>query len=89
MIRSAPALRVAALNPHLYEKDCVALVDAILGRISDALAAGDRVGIRGFGSFTVKEQRARQGRNPGRKHGSRCQPKLRLPSKPGRTCGIG
>ncbi|MCJ2074103.1 integration host factor subunit beta [Methylobacterium sp. E-016] len=67
MIRSDLVLRLAALNPHLYEKDCVALVDAILGRISDALAAGDRVEIRGFGSFAVKEQRARQGRNP--RHG--------------------
>jgi integration host factor subunit beta len=50
MIRSNLALRVAALNPHLYDKDCVALVDAILGCISDALVAGDRVEIRGFGS---------------------------------------
>ncbi|MCJ2005979.1 HU family DNA-binding protein [Methylobacterium sp. J-092] len=64
MIRSDLVLRLAALNPHLYEKDCVALVDAILGRISDALLAGDRVEIRGFGSFTVKERPARQGHNP-------------------------
>ncbi|TXN73942.1 integration host factor subunit beta [Methylobacterium sp. WL8] len=64
MIRSELVLRLAAMNPHLYEKDCQAVVDAILACISDALAAGDRVEIRGFGSFTVKEQRARQGRNP-------------------------
>ncbi|TXN41555.1 integration host factor subunit beta [Methylobacterium sp. WL30] len=64
MIRSDLVLRLAALNPHLYEKDCEAVVDAILGRIADALVSGDRVEIRGFGSFTVKEQRARQGRNP-------------------------
>ncbi|MCJ2114981.1 integration host factor subunit beta [Methylobacterium sp. E-025] len=64
MIRSDLVLRLAALNPHLYGKDCEAVVDTILGRIADALVAGDRVEIRGFGSFTVKEQRARQGRNP-------------------------
>lgn len=63
MIRSELVLRLAALNPQLYEKDCVALVNAILGRISDALAAGDRVEIRGFGSFAAKEQPARQGHN--------------------------
>jgi hypothetical protein len=31
MIWSDPILRLAALNPHLYEKDCVRLVDIILG----------------------------------------------------------
>ncbi|TXM66302.1 integration host factor subunit beta [Methylobacterium sp. WL12] len=64
MIRSDLVLRLAAQNPHLYERDCQAVVDAMLGRIADALVAGDRVELRGFGSFTVKEQRARQGRNP-------------------------
>ena len=64
MIRSALALRVASQNPHLYERGCEKVVDTILGRIADALVAGDRVELSGFGSFTVKEQRARQGRNP-------------------------
>ena len=64
MIRSELVLRLAAQNPHLYEKDCEAVVNAILGRIEAALAAGDRVEIRGFGAFTTKEKQARQGRNP-------------------------
>jgi integration host factor subunit beta len=64
MIRSELVARSAAQNPHLYEKDCEAVVNAILGRIEDALAAGDRVEIRGFGAFSVKELIARQGRNP-------------------------
>src|SRR3954466_9609036 len=64
MIRSELVLRVAELNPHLYEKDCEAVVDAILDTIANALAAGDRVEIRGFGAFTTKDLRARQGRNP-------------------------
>jgi integration host factor subunit beta len=64
MIRSELVLRLAALNPHLYEKDCEAVVNAILDRIGDALAAGDRVEIRGFGAFSVTSTRARQGRNP-------------------------
>ena len=64
MIRSDLVLRLAAQNPHLRERDCEKLVNAILGRIADALVASDRVEIRGFGSFAVKEQRARQGRNP-------------------------
>jgi integration host factor subunit beta len=64
MIRSELVLRLAAQNPHLYEKDCEAVVKAILGRIEDALANGDRVEIRGFGAFSTKDLRARQGRNP-------------------------
>ncbi|TXN60260.1 integration host factor subunit beta, partial [Methylobacterium sp. WL30] len=43
---------------------CEAVVDAIIGRLADAIVAGDRVELRGFGSFTVVETRARMGRNP-------------------------
>src|SRR3954447_18146370 len=64
MIRSELVTRLAAQNPHLYEKDCEAVVNVILGKISDALAVGDRVEIRGFGAFSVEKLRARQGRNP-------------------------
>jgi len=39
-------------------------VNAILGTIRDALAQGNRVEIRGFGTFAVKKRDARSGRNP-------------------------
>ena len=64
MIKSELLLRISDQNPHLYERECEAVVKAILGTITDALANGDRVEIRGFGAFTVKDLRARQGRNP-------------------------
>lgn len=64
MIKSELILCVAAQNPHLYERDVEAVVNAILGRISDALVAGDRVELRGFGVLTVKPRNARTGRNP-------------------------
>src|SRR3954463_15861954 len=64
MIRSELVTRIAEMNPHLYERECEAVVNAILDRISEALAAGDRVEIRGFGAFSVTTTRARQGRNP-------------------------
>ncbi|MCJ2109977.1 HU family DNA-binding protein [Methylobacterium sp. E-025] len=64
MIRSELVQRLAAANPQLYAKDCEAVVDAIIGRIADAIAVGDRVELRGFGSFTIVEQQARMGRNP-------------------------
>jgi integration host factor subunit beta len=39
-------------------------VDTVLKSITGALANGDRVEIRGFGSFTVRTRNPRQGRNP-------------------------
>ena len=64
MIKSELIARIAAQNPEMYERDAEVVVNAILGRISDALAAGDRVEIRGFGAFTVKPRKGRTGRNP-------------------------
>ena len=83
MIRSELVLRLAAQNPHLYEKDCEAVVKAILGRIEDALAAGDRVEIRGFGAFSAKDLRARQAATRGRARASPWEKKA-VQFKPGK-----
>jgi integration host factor subunit beta len=64
MIKSELILRIAEQNPHLYEKDAEAIVNTILGQISDALVAGDRVELRGLGTFSLRTRGARQGRNP-------------------------
>ena len=64
MIRSELIARIAAQNPHLFERDVEALVKAILDRIADALADGDRVELRGLGSFEVRQRDARRARNP-------------------------
>ncbi|HVA84484.1 MAG TPA: integration host factor subunit beta [Candidatus Binataceae bacterium] len=40
------------------------IVNAIFEEMASVLARGGRIEIRGFGSFGVKERRARQGRNP-------------------------
>ena len=64
MIRSDLVLRVSAQNPHLHDKDCEAIVRAILNRIADALVAGDRVELRDFGAFAVTTHGAHTGRNP-------------------------
>lgn len=64
MLKSELILRIAEQNPHLYERDVEAVVNAILNRISDALVAADRVQLRGFGAFGVKARAARTGRNP-------------------------
>ena len=64
MIKSELVLRIAGQNPHLYNRDVEKVVNAIFDEIEAALARGDRVELRGFGSFTVKTSSARPGRNP-------------------------
>ena len=56
--------RIAGQNPHLYQRDVENIVNAILNEITAALARGDRVELRGFGAFSVKNRPARTGRNP-------------------------
>jgi len=64
VIKSELVVRIAERNPHLYQRDVENIVNAILGEITSALARGDRVELRGFGAFSAKQRRARQGRNP-------------------------
>jgi integration host factor subunit beta len=52
------------LNPHLYQRDVERIVSTIFDEITAALARGDRVELRGFGAFSVKQRDARVGRNP-------------------------
>jgi nucleoid DNA-binding protein len=44
--------------------DVEAIVDSMLVTIADKLQGNERVDLRGFGSFVVKDKKARQGRNP-------------------------
>ena len=64
MIKSELVQRISAQNPHLYQRDVEKIVNAILGEIIAAMARGDRVELRGFGAFSVKQRPARTGRNP-------------------------
>src|SRR5215471_15262512 len=61
MIKSELVQRIAAQNPHLYQRDVENIVNAILGEITSAMAKGDRVELRGFGAFSVKHRPARTG----------------------------
>ena len=64
MTKSELILRLAERNPHLYQRDVERIVSTIFDEISAALARGDRVELRGFGAFSVKNRDARTGRNP-------------------------
>ena len=64
MTKSELVAKLAAKNPQLYLRDVEAIVDTIINEMSDALVRGDRVELRGFGAFSVKERDSRTGRNP-------------------------
>ena len=48
----------------LHKRDAARLVDLLVEAISERLAAGEPVGISGFGSFSVRDKSERLGRNP-------------------------
>ncbi|KFE34611.1 integration host factor subunit beta [Thioclava atlantica] len=64
MIRSELIAKIAEENPHLFQRDVEKIVNTIFEEITEALANGDRVELRGFGAFSVKKRDARTGRNP-------------------------
>ena len=64
MIRSELIQMVADENPHLFQRDVEKIVNTIFEEIIEAMARGDRVELRGFGAFSVKQRDARVGRNP-------------------------
>ncbi|MBK4738095.1 integration host factor subunit beta [Noviherbaspirillum pedocola] len=64
MTKSELIARLAERYPQLVAKDADFVVKIILDAIADALAAGQRIEIRGFGSFAVNVRPPRTGRNP-------------------------
>ena len=57
-------IEAIAAKADMKKKDAEAAVNAVVEAIAEALKAGDKVQLIGFGTFEVKESAARQGRNP-------------------------
>ena len=55
---------VVRLYPRYSRRDAEVMVNAVFDSVAEALRRGDRVEIRGFGSFVVRSRQAREGRNP-------------------------
>ncbi len=53
-----------AIGPGITKKDCALVVDGFLNALKLALANGENIEIRGFGTFKVKNHKARKARNP-------------------------
>ena len=64
MTKSELIARLAEKNPTLYYRDLELLVSTIFDTITDALVNENRVELRGFGAFSIRNRNARKGRNP-------------------------
>ncbi len=64
MTRSELVARMAERFPQLVMKDAELAVSEILAAIAESLSTGNRVEIRGFGSFALNYRPPRIGRNP-------------------------
>jgi integration host factor subunit beta len=64
MTRSDLVALLTERFPQLTQRDTELAVKTVLDAMSDALARGHRIEIRGFGSFSVSRRPPRVGRNP-------------------------
>jgi integration host factor subunit beta len=64
MTKRALIEEVVRLYPRYSRRDAEVMVNAVFGSMADALRRSERIEIRGFGSFVVKNRRSREGRNP-------------------------
>jgi integration host factor subunit beta len=71
MTKSELIARLAERNPRLVARDADEAVNTMLDAMTEALATGQRIEIRGFGSFALNYRPPRIGRNP--KSGDRVQ----------------
>lgn len=63
-MKKTELIAAVAEKTDLSKKDADAAVSAVLGAITDALKAGDKIQLVGFGTFEVRNRAAKQGRNP-------------------------
>ena len=64
MMKSELIERIARKQSHLAYKDIELAVKSMLEQMSNSLSSGERIEIRGFGSFSLHFRPPRSGRNP-------------------------
>jgi integration host factor subunit beta len=64
MTKSELVEKVAAKATNFSRRDVEVIVDTLFESMAESLSRGNKVEIRGFGSFKIKERDGRQGRNP-------------------------
>jgi integration host factor subunit beta len=84
MTKSELIERIVSLQSQLSSKDVELAVKTILEQMSQALASGERIEIRGFGSFSLHFRAPRVGRNPKTGESVRLEGKYVPHFKPGK-----
>ncbi|MBR3471432.1 MAG: HU family DNA-binding protein [Prevotella sp.] len=74
-MNKADLIEKIAAGAAISKADAKKALDATVGAIKDALVAGDKVSLIGFGTFIVSERPAREGINPATKE------KIQIPAK--------
>lgn len=64
LVEKVTAQIARTAGPMISKKDCARVVDSFLDAVKDALAEQKNIEIRGFGTFKVRERKARKARNP-------------------------
>ena len=64
LIKSKLIEKLTDQNNHLFTRDLERVVNTIFNEITQSLADGKRVELRGFGAFSVQHRASRVGRNP-------------------------
>lgn len=64
MTKSELVEKIVEANKLLTRKESEMVVNIVFDAMCDALKQGEKVEIRGFGSFTIREREAREARNP-------------------------
>lgn len=63
-MKKADLVDVVAQQKNLPRPQVEATIDALIEAVADGLSKGERIDLRGFGAFAVRESAARSGRNP-------------------------
>jgi DNA-binding protein HU-beta len=63
-MKKADLVDVVAQQKNLQRQQVEVTIDALIDAIADGLSKGERIDLRGFGAFAVRESAARTGRNP-------------------------
>jgi integration host factor subunit beta len=64
IMNKSDLIETLSIKENLTEKNAMDTINLILQGFIDAMKKGDRVEIRGFGSYAVREYKAYTGRNP-------------------------
>ena len=84
-MKKADLVDVVAQQKNLPRQQVEITVDALIEAVAEGLAKGERIDLRGFGAFAVRESAARKGRNPQTGAESRSKLAAYRPSRPARS----